>query len=128
MGEVQRGGAVCGAQQSAVVRVAALAALLLLSLLIDAGTAAAQSTPSPGGIVSRIKRVPVKSSALATVGYSKRLHALELEFVNGATYRYLDVPPSVHREMMAAESKTRFYHKHVRGHYRSVYVKPRRKR
>ena len=46
----------------------------------------------------------------------------------GAVYRYLQVPPHVHRGMMAAESKTRFYHRHVRRHYRSLHVKSRRKR
>ena len=75
-----------------------------------------------------MKRGPVESTALATIGYSKRLQALEIEFLNGAIYRYLEVPPHVHREMMAAASKTRYYHKHVRGQYRSIYVKPRRKR
>jgi len=35
-------------------------------------------------IVSHIKRAAVHSTALASAGYSKRLHALEIEFRNGA--------------------------------------------
>jgi hypothetical protein len=78
-------------------------------------------------IISRIKRVPVESRAFAAVGYSKRLHALEIEFRNGATYRYLEVAPSVYRALMESPSKARFYHKNVRGKYRLVHVRPRAK-
>ena len=78
-------------------------------------------------IVSRIKRVPIESKALAAVGYSKRLRALELEFRNGAVYRYLEVSPGVHTALMDAPSKARFYHENIRGKYRSLHVRPRRK-
>ena len=53
-------------------------------------------------IVSHIPRQPVRSTAIAAVGYSKRRHILEIEFVNGAIYRYLDVPPSVPGEIAQA--------------------------
>ena len=79
-------------------------------------------------IVSRIPREPVDSSAIAAVGYSKKLHALEVEFVNGAVYRYLEVPVTLHRNLMAADSKARFYDKNIRARYRSVHVKPRKKK
>jgi len=78
------------------------------------------------GIVSHITRVRVPSTAVAAVGYSKRLHALEIEFVNGAIYRYLNVPISVYQSLISADSKARFYDENVRGKYRSVHVKPRR--
>ena len=42
--------------------------------------------------------------------------------------RYLDVPPSLFRKLMAVESKARFYDKNIRGRYRSVHVKPRRRK
>jgi hypothetical protein len=79
-------------------------------------------------IVSHIRRQQVDSTAIASIGYSKRMHALEIEFVNGAIYRYLGVPPSLYRKLMAVESKARFYDKNVRGHYRSIHVKPRKSR
>jgi hypothetical protein len=69
----------------------------------------------------------VQSSAIAKVGYSKRRHILEIEFVNGAVYRYFDIPLSVHRDLMSAESKARFYDSNIRKHYRSVLVRPREK-
>jgi hypothetical protein len=87
----------------------------------------AEPSPSPNHITSRIPRQSVQSSAIAKVGYSKRRHILEIEFVNGAVYRYFDIPLSVHRDLMSAESKARFYDSHIRKHYRSVLVRPRHK-
>jgi hypothetical protein len=78
-------------------------------------------------IVSHIARQPVHSTAIAKIGYSKRRRILEIEFVNGAIYRYLDVAPSVYRDLMSAESKARFYDFNIRRHYRSVLVRPRQK-
>jgi KTSC domain len=77
------------------------------------------------GIVSRIKRVPVESSALAAVGYSKKLRALEIEFRNGSVYRYLEVPLDVYDALRKAQSKARFYDENIRHKYRSQHVKPR---
>lgn len=79
----------------------------------------------PDGIVSHIRRLPVESRALAAVGYSKRLHALEIEFRNGAIYRYLEVAPSVYDALRQAPSKARFYDENVRRKYRSLHVRPR---
>ena len=79
-------------------------------------------------IVSHIRRERVESSAIANIGYSRRLHALEIEFVNGAIYRYLEVPISSYRDLLAADSKARFYDHRIRGKYRSVHVKPRKKK
>ena len=87
----------------------------------------AEPSPTTNHIVSHIAREPVQSSAIAKVGYSKRRHILEIEFVNGAIYRYFDIPVSVHRDLMSAESKARFYDSNIRKHYRSVLVRPRPK-
>ena len=76
-------------------------------------------------IVSHIPREHVQSSGLASVGYSKRRHILEIEFVNGAVYRYLDVPPAVYRDLVSADSKTRYYVLNIRHNYRSLRVRPR---
>jgi len=79
-------------------------------------------------VASRIEREPVESSALAAVGYSRSLHVLEIEFRDGLIYRYLEVPRPIYAELMAAESKARFYNKKVRGKYRCLRVRPRRAR
>ena len=98
---------------------------LLVFLISTAGVAIAWAEPSPNHITSRIPRQSVQSSAIAKVGYSKRRHILEIEFVNGAVYRYFDIPLSVHRDLMSAESKARFYDSNIRKHYRSVLVRQR---
>jgi hypothetical protein len=74
-------------------------------------------------ITSHISRQTVHSGALAAVGYSKRLHALEVEFVSGAIYRYNNVPPQVYSDLLTATSKARFYDANIRGHFPSVHVK-----
>jgi len=89
--------------------------------------ASAEPSATPNQIVSHIPRELVQSSAIAKVGYSKRRHILEIEFVNGAVYRYFDIPLSVHRDLMSAESKARFYDSNIRKHYRSILVRPRQK-
>jgi hypothetical protein len=102
-------------------------AVLAVTAAVAAQVSAAEPI-QPVGIVSRMQRHPVESRALAAVGYSKRLRALEVEFKRGGTYRYLDVPRSVYHGLLTADSKAGFYNKNVRGKYRSVYVRPRRKR
>lgn len=97
---------------------APLAAIFLVELV-----AHAEPVRDSTAIVSHLRRRPVQSSGLAAVGYSKRLHILEIEFINGAIYRYVDVPTTVHRDLMSAESKARFYDKNVRGKYRSIHVR-----
>ena len=91
------------------------------------GVASAEPSATPSQIISHIPRQPVQSSAIAKIGYSKRRHILEIEFVNGAVYRYLDVPVVVYRGLMSAESKARFYDSNIRGHYRSVVVRSQQK-
>jgi hypothetical protein len=75
-------------------------------------------------IVSHIPRTQVNSRAIAAIGYSKRLHALEIEFRNGRIYRYLDVPITTYERMLSAPSKARYYDAEIRRHFRSVHVKP----
>jgi hypothetical protein len=100
---------------------------LFASLLLFATTVAGDppKAPGPPPIVSRIKREAVQSTAIASIGYSKRLHALEIEFRNGAIYRYLNVDPGIYHELMSAPSKARFYDEKIRRKYRSLHVRRR---
>lgn len=104
-------------------RVIACLATLLISLALSAARSADKSSDP---IFSRIRHETVESTAVATVGYSKRLHALEIEFRRGGTYRYLEVPVAVYRGLMAADSKARFYNARIRGKYRSLRVRTAR--
>jgi hypothetical protein len=74
-------------------------------------------------IPSRIKRQPVVSTNVSSVGYSRQLRALEIEFSRGAIYRFLEVQPRIYRDLMAASSKGRFIAQNIRGKYRFVRVR-----
>jgi hypothetical protein len=71
-----------------------LQSLLIICISIAViAYARADPLPSPNHITSRIPRQSVQSSAIAKVGYSKRRHILEIEFVNGqftaiSTFRF----------------------------------------
>ena len=100
----------------------AFAILFLAATAIQAQPA---PEPKPLGVVSRIKRIPVESTAIAAVGYSKKLRALEIEFRNGAIYRYLEVEPAVYEDLLNAQSKARYYDQFIRHRYRSLHVRRR---
>ncbi len=102
------------------------ASLIFAALLCYSGSQAADRNIEP--IVSRIHREPVDSSALAAAGYSRRLHVLEIQFRDGLIYRYEEVPPALYRQLIAAESKARFYNNNIRGKFHCVRVRPARAR
>ncbi len=98
---------------------------LSVALLIFGVALARSMAVEPGDpIDTNIARVPVESSALTSVGYSRHLQVLEVEFRNGSIYRYIDVPENVFHELMDAVSKTSYYDNNIRGHYRAYHVKP----
>ena len=43
---------------------------------------------------------------------------MQIEFVGGEVYEYKGVPPDVHRAMMAAPSKGKFFHRNFKSQYR----------
>jgi|SRR2546428_6735770 len=106
-------------------RLSILAGAVLIAGIIFAAPAIATESTT---VVSHIKRRPISSSGLAAAGYSKRRHILEVEFVNGAVYRYLDVPPSVYRDLMSAGSKARYYDSNIKGNYRSLRLRAAKSR
>ncbi len=98
--------------------------LLVLAVL---STTIAAANPEEM-VRSRIKREPVVSTNVASVGYSRQLRALEIEFTRGAVYRFLEVPSHVHRGLVEAPSKGRFIAENIRGRYRFVRVRAPRTR
>lgn len=60
-----------------------------------------------------MRRDPVTSSVLRTVGYDPATAVLEIEFVSGDVYRYFAVPPSVHRALMDAESPGAYFNRRI---------------
>jgi KTSC domain len=101
-------------------------ALAVAALLSPYSSDAADRSVEP--VVSHIQREAVESTGLATVGYSKRLHVLEIEFHDGLIYRYLDVPTAVHRGLIESDSKARYYNHQIRGKYRCLRVRGKRTR
>lgn len=65
-----------------------------------------------------MQREWVQSSHLATVGYDPATLVLEIRFRDGTAYRYFQVPATVHRHLMSAPSKGRYFAHAVRDIYR----------
>jgi hypothetical protein len=65
----------------------------------------------------RILSTPVTSTLLARVSYDPSQSILDLEFCDGAIYRYLDVPATVYDELLAADSKGTYFNRCIRNCY-----------
>lgn len=62
-----------------------------------------------------MKRVPVDSSMMTSVGYDAAGRILEIEFRSGHVYRYFAVSEDVVRALLEAPSKGRFFHACIDG-------------
>ena len=51
-----------------------------------------------------MKRTPVSSSNLASIGYDSERQVLEVEFLNHSVYQYFNVPSYVYSGLMSASS------------------------
>ena len=67
--------------------------------------------------MAALRRTPVRSSVIASVGYDAQTAMLEVEFRSGDVYRYFAVPPSVHRGLIEADSPGAYFNRHVSDHY-----------
>jgi len=70
-----------------------------------------------------MRRSPVDSTSLKSVGYEPSSHILEVEFQGGRVYRYFDVPPRRYRALLDAESAGRFLNTEIKGVYPYAQVK-----
>lgn len=70
---------------------------------------------------------PVNSSMMTQFDYDADDRELDITFIGGKTYRYLDVPADVYDGLLDADSKGEFFNAHVKDRfaYREV-VSPRR--
>jgi len=62
------------------------------------------------------------SSNLARYKYDDRARVLTVEFKNGGTYNYYDVPQAVFEQMKAAPSKGEFLARSIKGAFRYARV------
>ena len=64
-----------------------------------------------------MRRRPVESSVVRSVGYDRDEQVLEVEFHTDRTYRYFVVPHRVYEELLAAPSFGRYFNENVRDRY-----------
>ena len=64
-----------------------------------------------------IKRTPVASSNIASIGYDAEKKILEIEFNHGAIYQYFNVPKEEYEKLMSAASHGSYYHYNIRKNY-----------
>ena len=65
-----------------------------------------------------MEKTPVTSSNVASIGYDEDSSTLEIEFKNGATYQYFDVPENVFTELRDADSIGEYLAARIKGTYR----------
>jgi hypothetical protein len=64
-----------------------------------------------------MRRDPVTSSTLRSIGYDADTAIMEVEFANGGIYRFFAIPSSLHRRLLSAESKGTFFHLNIRDRF-----------
>lgn len=60
----------------------------------------------------------VDSSNVAAVGYEEDSQTLQVEFNNGGTYQYFDVPQAIFEGLLGASSVGQYLNQNVKGSYR----------
>jgi len=64
-----------------------------------------------------MQHVLVESSTRSSAGHDAQSAVLELQFRNGAVYRYLLVSQRVYRDLLGARSKGGYFNQNIRGRY-----------
>ena len=73
-------------------------------------------------VVMTLQWVPIESGLFSAAAYRESARQLYLQFGDGDIYRYFDCPVSVCREFLKAESKGRYFAKHIRNRFRDELV------
>lgn len=61
--------------------------------------------------------ISVRSSNLKAVDFNPLTLTLTIQFRNGGVYEYYNVPQNVFDGLLAAPSKGRFHHRHIKERY-----------
>lgn len=65
-----------------------------------------------------MKKYPVDSEAMTSVGYDAEAQILEIQFKNGGAIRqFYKVPVNIFDDLMAAESQGEFFNAEINGKY-----------
>lgn len=70
-----------------------------------------------------MERESVKSKNIASIGYDETSEILEIEFISGGIYHYLDVPSFVYDELMDAESHGKYFAANIKDKYETERIK-----
>jgi hypothetical protein len=74
------------------------------------------------GYTGCMKRVPVKSSNILSIGYDEENQLLEIEFNTHRVYRYSSVPPHVYAGLMQSESHGKYFLTYINSAYAYIEV------
>ncbi len=69
-------------------------------------------------------RVELNSTGLRAAAYQDQLALLELEFRSGVTYQYFGVSEQTFQELLLAESKGIYFHRHIRDRFPYAKIHP----
>ena len=69
-----------------------------------------------------MKRTPVKSSNIRSVGYHEEGKILEVEFLNNKIYRYLDVSKTKKDKLMSAKSKGSYLNRAIKNRHKVKFI------
>ena len=64
-----------------------------------------------------MRRDPVSSKSIASIGYNADAETLDVEFVTRRVYRYRGVEADVFEDFRAAQSKGTFFNAHIKDAY-----------
>ncbi len=64
-----------------------------------------------------MQRQNVSSSDIASIGYDQNLFILEIEFLSGGIYQYINVPSSIFQGIMSASSHGVYFHQYIKDKY-----------
>jgi hypothetical protein len=59
-----------------------------------------------------------QSTTIRRISYDEKSSTLEVEFHNGSSYQYFDVPSQIWEAFKTSDSKGKFIHENLKGHYR----------
>lgn len=59
----------------------------------------------------------VLSSEIEWIGYEHKNRMLQVEFIEGQTYQYQNVPETVYEDFLNADSHCRFLDSEIKGRY-----------
>jgi hypothetical protein len=62
-----------------------------------------------------VDRTPIHSEIISSIGYDRESKTLEVEFTSLAVYRYEGVPPQIFHDLLASDSRGKYFLEHVKG-------------